>query len=83
MITLDQGVDLVWHALKICMVGRFTLKKFHLSVVNKLSAFVLKNRMIIGIRPGEKIHEQMIGIDDAPYTYEYDNYYKILPNLYN
>ena len=38
---------------------------------------------ITGIRPGEKLHEQMIGIDDAPYTYEYSDYYKILPVINN
>ena len=37
----------------------------------------------IGIRPGEKLHEQMIGIEDAPYTFEYQNYYKILPQINN
>ena len=36
---------------------------------------------IIGIRPGEKIHEQMFGIEDAQYAYEYDEYYKILPSI--
>ena len=36
---------------------------------------------IIGIRPGEKIHEQMIGEEDSPYTYEYDDYFKILPSI--
>ena len=34
---------------------------------------------IVGIRPGEKLHEQMIGEEDAPSTYEYENHYKILP----
>ena len=38
---------------------------------------------IIGVRPGEKIHEQMIGIEDARFTYEYDGYYKILPSINN
>ena len=38
---------------------------------------------IIGTRPGEKIHEQMIGVDDASYTYEYPEYYKILPSIYD
>ena len=37
---------------------------------------------IVGIRPGEKIHEQMIGWEDAPFTYEYDDYYKILPAIH-
>ena len=36
---------------------------------------------IIGIRPGEKLHEQMISSDDSYYTYEYSEYYKILPQI--
>ena len=36
---------------------------------------------IIGIRPGEKIHEQMIGVEDSYTTYEYDKYFKILPQI--
>jgi FlaA1/EpsC-like NDP-sugar epimerase len=37
---------------------------------------------IIGIRPGEKLHEQMIGFEDAPYTYEYKEHFKILPQIH-
>jgi FlaA1/EpsC-like NDP-sugar epimerase len=40
------------------------------------------NVEIIGIRPGEKLHEQMIGFEDAPFTFEYNDYYKILPSIY-
>ncbi len=85
MITLDQGVDLVWHAFEDMHGGEIYVKKIpSMSVVNIAKCICPeKSHEIIGIRPGEKIHEQMIGIDDAPYTYEYDNYYKILPNLYN
>lgn len=36
---------------------------------------------IIGIRPGEKLHEQMIGAEDAHFTYEYPEHYKILPQI--
>jgi FlaA1/EpsC-like NDP-sugar epimerase len=36
---------------------------------------------IIGIRPGEKLHEQMISSEDSYSTYEYPNYYKILPQI--
>ena len=36
---------------------------------------------IVGVRPGEKLHEQMIGFEDAPFTYEYESYYKILPQI--
>jgi len=38
---------------------------------------------LIGVRPGEKIHEQMIGYEDAPHTYEYADHYKILPAIHN
>ena len=38
---------------------------------------------IIGIRPGEKLHEQMISSEDAAHTFEYQKYYKILPSIYN
>jgi len=42
-----------------------------------------KGYEIIGIRPGEKLHEQMISAEDSPYTYEYETYYKILPAIYS
>ncbi len=38
---------------------------------------------IIGIRPGEKLHEEMISFEDSYSTYEYSNYYKILPQINN
>ena len=38
---------------------------------------------VVGSRPGEKLHEQMIGTEDAPHTYEYAGYYKILPAIHN
>jgi FlaA1/EpsC-like NDP-sugar epimerase len=37
---------------------------------------------IVGIRPGEKLHEQMIGTEDAPHTYEYPSHFKILPAIH-
>ena len=36
---------------------------------------------IIGVRPGEKLHEQMIGSEDSAFTYSYPDYYKILPQI--
>ena len=35
------------------------------------------------MRPGEKLHEQMIGLEDAHYTYEYKDHYKILPMIHD
>jgi UDP-N-acetylglucosamine 4,6-dehydratase len=37
---------------------------------------------IVGIHPGEKLHEQMIGHEDAPNTYEYADHYKVLPAIH-
>jgi FlaA1/EpsC-like NDP-sugar epimerase len=42
-----------------------------------------KRTKVVGIRPGEKLHEQMIGIEDSPNTFEYDDYFKILPTINN
>ena len=42
-----------------------------------------KKHKIIGIRPGEKLHEQMIGFEDAPHTYEYSENFKILPAIHD
>jgi FlaA1/EpsC-like NDP-sugar epimerase len=38
-------------------------------------------RREVGIQPGEKLHEQMIGAEDALYTFDYGDYYKILPTI--
>ena len=38
---------------------------------------------IVGIRPGEKLHEQMISPEDAQHTYEYPEHYKILPAIHD
>ena len=85
MISLDQGVDLVWHALEDMIGGEVYVKKIPSMKVIELAKSLLpgsKNE-IVGIRPGEKLHEQMIGTDDAPYTYEYPNHYKILPAIFD
>ena len=38
---------------------------------------------VVGIRPGEKLHEEMISTEDAAYTYEYPEHFKILPTINN
>lgn len=50
-----------------------------LDIANAVSSEAQKE--IVGIRPGEKLHEQMIGAEDAPFTFEYDEYFKILPMI--
>ena len=85
MISLEQGVELVWHALDDMRGGEIYVKKIPsmniMDIADAVAPGVKKE--IIGIRPGEKMHEQMIGIEDAPYTYEYKEHFKILPNIYD
>ena len=84
MITLNQGVELVWHAVEDMIGGEIYVKKIPSMKVTDIAKAIdpKKEIKIIGIRPGEKIHEQMISIEDALYTYEYDGYYKILPAIH-
>ena len=81
MITLEQGVELVWHAFEDMVGGEIYVKKIPSIKVTELGKAVAPNskQHIVGIRPGEKLHEQMIGVEDAISTYEYKEHYKILP----
>ena len=82
MITLDQAVELVWHALDDAIGGEIYIKKSSMRVVDIAKAINPNARLEqVGIRPGEKLHEQMVGTEDAPYTYEYSGHYKILPAI--
>lgn len=83
MITLEQGVELVWHAFEDMLGGEIYVKKIPSMKLIDLATSLAPNCeiKIIGTRPGEKLHEQMIGLEDASYTYEYSNYYKILPAI--
>ena len=85
MITLEQGVELVWHAFGDMVGGEIYVKKIpSMSVVNLARALAPECKLeFVGIRPGEKLHEQMIGEEDAHYTFEYPEYYKILPVINN
>ena len=81
MISLEEGVELVWHALSDMVGGEIYVKKIPSMKVTEIANTIAPDakQEIIGIRPGEKLHEQMIGEEDAASTYEYDGYYKILP----
>lgn len=85
MITLEQGVDLVWQAIQDMLGGEIYIKKIPSMNIVDIADSVdsSKDKKVIGIRPGEKIHEEMISVSDAPYTFEYDDYYKILPSINN
>lgn len=85
MITLEQGVDLVWHAFEDMVGGEIYVKKIPSMKVTDIARAVAPDsgQEIVGIRPGEKLHEQMIGSEDALHTYEYAEHYKILPAIHN
>ena len=85
MITLNQGVELVWKAFEDMIGGEIYVKKIPSMKVVDIATTIEPSASlkIIGIRPGEKLHEEMITKSDSPYTYEYDDYYKILPAINN
>ncbi len=85
MITLEEGVELVWHAFDDMQGGEIYVKKIPSMTILDIAKAVSPKaaHKVIGIRPGEKIHEQMIGKEDSPHTYEYEDHFKILPALYN
>lgn len=85
MITLEQGVELVWHAFEDMQGGEIYVKKIPSMCIQDIARAVDSGaeHKIIGVRPGEKIHEQMIGLEDAPFTFAYPGHYKILPMIHD
>lgn len=85
MISLEQGVDLVWHAFQDMVGGEIYVKKIPSMKVTDLATVIAPEarQEIVGIRPGEKLHEQMISEEDAYYTYAYREHYKILPAIHS
>ena len=84
MITLEQGVELVWKAFDNMVGGEIYVKKIpSMKVVDLAKAVSIDVKYeLVGIRPGEKLHEEMISAEDSVYTYEYEDYYKILPAIH-
>ena len=84
MISLEDAVELVWSALDEMLGGEIYVKKIPSMKVADLAKAVAPDakQKIIGIRPGEKMHEQMIGVEDAKSTYEYPGFYKIVPGIF-
>jgi UDP-N-acetylglucosamine 4,6-dehydratase (inverting) len=85
MISLEEGVELVWHAFDDMRGGEIYVKKIPSMKVTDIGKAISSNvkQEEVGIRPGEKLHEEMISRADAMYTYEYNDYYKILPSIHN
>ena len=82
-ITLEQGVDFVLNSLDLMKGGELFVPKIpSMTLVDLARAIAPKCRQeIVGIRPGEKLHETMVAEDDARRTLEFDNFYLIQPDF--
>jgi UDP-N-acetylglucosamine 4,6-dehydratase/5-epimerase len=81
-ITLDEGVNFVMKCLKNMLGGELFVPKLpSYRIIDVAKAVSPKAKLkTIGIRPGEKLHEEMITLSDAINTVEFENYYSIIPN---
>jgi UDP-N-acetylglucosamine 4,6-dehydratase (inverting) len=84
-ISLDGGVDMVFHALSEAWGGEIFVPKIPSYKITEVASAIAPNtpQKIIGIRPGEKIHEEMITASDSFNTYDLGKYYTILPTVPN
>ena len=82
-ISLDGGVDMVFHALANAWGGEIFIPKIPSYKITDVATAIAPNheQRVIGIRPGEKIHEEMITPSDSFYTYDMGKYYAILPTV--
>jgi UDP-N-acetylglucosamine 4,6-dehydratase/5-epimerase len=81
-ITLQQGVDMVLHALEHAWGGEIFVPKIPSYKITDVAEAIGNGckKVIVGLRPGEKIHEEMITSSDSFYTYDLGTYYAILPS---
>lgn len=84
-ISLDGGVDMVLHALGAAWGGEIFVPKIPSYKITDVAQAIGPDceHNIIGIRPGEKIHEEMITSSDSFYTYDLGKYYAIIPQTPN
>lgn len=82
MITLEQGVELVWTALQEMQGGEIFVRKIPSMKVTDIALTIDPSAEleVVGIRTGEKIHEQMISAEDSEYTFDFGDYFKIYPD---
>ncbi len=83
-ITLDEGVRFVWNAIENARGGELYVPKIPSMNIMDLAAVVAPGvrTEVVGIRPGEKLHEVMISEDDSRYTYDFGSHYAILPAIH-
>lgn len=83
-ISLQGGVDMVMHALQHAWGGEIFVPKIPSYRITDVATAIgpACEQEIIGIRPGEKVHEEMITPSDSFYTYDLGKYYTILPPVH-
>ena len=81
-ITLEEGANFVLFCLKKMQGGEIFVPKIPSYKIIDLAKAISASAKIkfVGIRPGEKLHEEMISQNDAIHTIEYSNYFLITPN---
>lgn len=82
-ITLQEGVDLVLYALNHMWGGEIYVPKIPSYRITDLAEAIAPEceREVVGIRPGEKLHEEMITETDAINSLEFSDHYVILPSM--
>jgi UDP-N-acetylglucosamine 4,6-dehydratase len=82
-ITLNEAVEFVLMAFETMQGGEIFVPKIPSMKITDLAKAIVPDAEfdIIGIRPGEKLHESMISIDDSYNTLEFDKYFIILPSI--
>ncbi len=85
LIKFDDAINIVNHCFEDMIGGEIYVKKIpSVKITDIAKAINSKVKLkIIGVRPGEKIHEQMISSEESDYTFEYKDYFKILPSINN
>jgi UDP-N-acetylglucosamine 4,6-dehydratase (inverting) len=83
-ISLDDGVDMVLYSLDNCIGGEIIVPKIPSYRITDVAEAISPSaeKPVIGIRPGEKLHEEMVTASDSQNTVENDRYYVIVPMLY-
>lgn len=84
-ISLEEGVDMVLHALETAWGGELFVPKIPSYKITDVAEAIAPDckQEVVGIRPGEKIHEEMITSSDSFNTYDLGKYYVILPQMHN
>ena len=83
MISLDEGISLVEKAFSAGLGGEIFVQKIPSMTIGDIADAIdpAGPRVEVGIRPGEKLHEQMISVEDSQNTWEFENHFRIVTSL--